>query len=90
MVGMAGFEPTTFRSQSGRATNLRYIPCAGKSSGAADAGVPDLCTSDGAGRAGEGRRGTATVPAGPAVPGRAAGLLGCSGVAAQRGAAARV
>jgi hypothetical protein len=26
MVGMAGFEPTTFRSQSGRATNLRHIP----------------------------------------------------------------
>lgn len=26
-VGMAGFEPTTFRSQSGRATNLRHIPC---------------------------------------------------------------
>lgn len=24
---MAGFEPTTFRSQSGRATNLRHIPC---------------------------------------------------------------
>jgi hypothetical protein len=23
---MAGFEPTTFRSQSGRATNLRHIP----------------------------------------------------------------
>ena len=27
LVGMAGFEPTTFRSQSGRATNLRHIPC---------------------------------------------------------------
>ncbi len=26
VVGMAGFEPTTFRSQSGRATNLRHIP----------------------------------------------------------------
>lgn len=23
---MAGFEPATFRSQSGRATNLRHIP----------------------------------------------------------------
>ncbi len=26
MVGVAGFEPTTFRSQSGRATKLRYTP----------------------------------------------------------------
>ena len=26
VVGMAGFEPTTFRSQSGRATKLRHIP----------------------------------------------------------------
>ncbi len=26
VVGLAGFEPTTFRSQSGRATNLRYSP----------------------------------------------------------------
>ena len=36
MVGMAGFEPTTFRSQSGRATNLRHIPC--ERSLSADAG----------------------------------------------------
>ena len=28
MVGMTGFEPATFRSQSGRATNLRHIPWA--------------------------------------------------------------
>ena len=26
LVGMTGFEPATFRSQSGRATNLRHIP----------------------------------------------------------------
>jgi hypothetical protein len=26
-VGMTGFEPATFRSQSGRATKLRHIPC---------------------------------------------------------------
>ena len=26
LVGVAGFEPTTFRSQSGRATKLRYTP----------------------------------------------------------------
>ena len=26
MVGVAGFEPTTFRSQSGRATKLRHTP----------------------------------------------------------------
>src|SRR5699024_429725 len=28
VVGMTGFEPATFRSQSGRATNLRHIPSA--------------------------------------------------------------
>jgi hypothetical protein len=33
VVGMAGFEPTTFRSQSGRATKLRHIPCGEKSTG---------------------------------------------------------
>ena len=26
MVGVAGFEPAAFRSQSGRATKLRYTP----------------------------------------------------------------
>lgn len=26
MVGVAGFEPTAFRSQSGRATKLRHTP----------------------------------------------------------------
>lgn len=26
VVGVAGFEPTTFRSQSGRATKLRHTP----------------------------------------------------------------
>lgn len=26
LVGVAGFEPTTFRSQSGRATKLRHTP----------------------------------------------------------------
>lgn len=26
MVGIAGFEPTTFRSRSGRAPKLRHIP----------------------------------------------------------------
>ena len=26
MVGVAGFEPAAFRSQSGRATNLRHTP----------------------------------------------------------------
>ena len=28
MVGVAGFEPAAFRSQSGRATKLRHTPCA--------------------------------------------------------------
>ena len=27
VVGVAGFEPTAFRSQSGRATKLRHTPC---------------------------------------------------------------
>ena len=27
LVGLTGFEPATFRSQSGRATNLRHSPC---------------------------------------------------------------
>src|SRR5690606_5665604 len=40
-VGMAGFEPTTFRSQSGRATNLRHIPCSPEPTGGSDAIVPD-------------------------------------------------
>ena len=35
---MAGFEPTTFRSQSGRATKLRHIPCVGKRTGGRDPG----------------------------------------------------
>ena len=26
-VGVAGFEPAAFRSQSGRATKLRHTPC---------------------------------------------------------------
>lgn len=32
LVGAAGFEPATFRSQSGCATRLRYAPCGFESS----------------------------------------------------------
>lgn len=39
MVGVAGFEPTTFRSQSGRATKLRHTPSV-RDVGYMPAGVP--------------------------------------------------
>ena len=45
-VGVAGFEPAAFRSQSGRATKLRHTPS--PSSGPpAPVGVPDFGSRDG-------------------------------------------